>query len=95
VRIIAARLPRRAWQRYSVGPGAKGHRWYDWAWAAIDPGRSGHRYLLIRRSRQTRGTGVLPLLQPAPGRAARSGQDRGNPLEHGAGSHEHYEVRLE
>jgi SRSO17 transposase len=53
VRTIAARLPRRAWQRYSAGPGAKGHRWYDWAWAVIDPGRPGHRYLLIRRSRQT------------------------------------------
>ncbi len=28
---IARRLPRRTWQRYSAGPGAKGHRWYDWA----------------------------------------------------------------
>jgi SRSO17 transposase len=52
-RQLAARLPRAAWQRYSAGPGAKGHRWYEWAWAAIDPGRPGHRYLLIRRSRQT------------------------------------------
>jgi SRSO17 transposase len=45
---LAARLPRRAWQRYSAGPGARGHRYYDWAWAAIDqspPGpaaRPGH-----------------------------------------------------
>ena len=30
-RQIAARLPRRAWQRYSAGEGAKGHRYYDWA----------------------------------------------------------------
>jgi SRSO17 transposase len=52
-RQLAARLPRRAWQRCSAGPGAKGHRYYDWAWAAIDPGRPGHRHLLIRRSRQT------------------------------------------
>ena len=29
---LAARLPRRAWQRLSAGDGAKGHRWYDWAW---------------------------------------------------------------
>src|SRR5690348_8289798 len=34
-RKIAARLPRRAWQRYSAGAGAKGHRYYDWAWLAI------------------------------------------------------------
>jgi SRSO17 transposase len=29
---LAARLPRRAWQRLSAGQGAKGHRWYDSAW---------------------------------------------------------------
>ena len=51
---LAACLPRRAWQRYSAGEGAKGHRYYDWAWAAIDPGRPGHRHLLIRRNRRTR-----------------------------------------
>ena len=28
---LAARLPARAWQRLSAGPGAKGPRWYDWA----------------------------------------------------------------
>ena len=38
-RAIAAGLPRRAWQRYSAGEGAKGYRYYDWAWLAIDPGR--------------------------------------------------------
>jgi SRSO17 transposase len=53
-RQLAARLPRRAWQRYSAGEGAKGHRYYDWAWLAIDPGRPGHRWLLIRRNRHTR-----------------------------------------
>src|SRR5215472_14019030 len=54
VRKLAARLPRRAWQRYSAGEGAKGHRYYDWAWAAIDPEHSGHRWLLIRRNRTTK-----------------------------------------
>jgi hypothetical protein len=29
---LAARLPKKAWQRLSAGKGAKGHRWYDWAW---------------------------------------------------------------
>jgi SRSO17 transposase len=53
VRKIAARLPRRAWQRYSAGAGAKGHRFYDWAWLAIDPGQPGYRWLLIRRNRHT------------------------------------------
>jgi SRSO17 transposase len=53
VRKIAPRLPRRAWQRYSAGEGAKGHRFYDWAWLAIDPGKPGHRWLLIRRNRHT------------------------------------------
>ncbi len=38
----------------SAGPGAKGHRWYDWAWLAIEPGRPGFHCLLIRRSRRTR-----------------------------------------
>ena len=28
---LARRLPARAWQRLSAGPGAKGPRWYDWA----------------------------------------------------------------
>lgn len=51
---IAARLPRTAWQRYSAGAGAKGHRYYDWAWVATQPGRTGHHGLLIRRHRHTR-----------------------------------------
>ena len=52
--LLARRLPPRAWQRLSAGPGAKGHRWYDWAWVSIDPGQPGHRHLLVRRSRRTR-----------------------------------------
>jgi len=51
---FARRLPRSAWQRYSAGAGAKGHRYYDWAWVATDPGQPGHHWLLIRRSRHTR-----------------------------------------
>ena len=51
---IATFLPGSAWQRYSAGPGAKGHRYYDWAWISIEPGRPGHRWLLIRRSTRTR-----------------------------------------
>jgi SRSO17 transposase len=51
---LARKLPPRAWQRLSAGPGARGHRWYDWAWVSIDPGRRGHHHLLIRRHRRTR-----------------------------------------
>ena len=51
---LARRLPKSAWQRYSAGPGAKGHRYYDWAWVATDPAQPGHHWLLIRRNRHTR-----------------------------------------
>jgi DDE superfamily endonuclease len=50
---IAARLPRASWQRLSAGPGAKGHRYYDWAWVAIEAGRPGCHWLLVRRNRRT------------------------------------------
>jgi SRSO17 transposase len=50
---LARRLPARAWQRLSAGPGAKGPRWYDWALIeAADPAvteGSGPHWLLIRR----------------------------------------------
>jgi SRSO17 transposase len=51
---LTRRLPRAAWQRCSAGPGAKGHRYYDWAWVVTDPGRPGRHWLLIRRNRTTR-----------------------------------------
>jgi SRSO17 transposase len=50
---LARRLPARAWQRISAGPGAKGPRWYDWALIeAADPaaaGGGGPHWLLLRR----------------------------------------------
>ncbi len=46
---VAERLPATAWQRQSAGPGAKGPRYYDWAWIHI--GAAEHRHLLIRRNR--------------------------------------------
>jgi SRSO17 transposase len=65
-RAIAARLPRRAWQRHSAGEGAKGYRYYDWAWLAIDPGWPGHRHLLIRRSRRTGELAFYRCYSPRP-----------------------------
>src|SRR5215469_5964484 len=50
---LAGRLPARAWQRHSAGPGAKGPRWYDWALIdTADPavtGSTGPHWLLIPR----------------------------------------------
>ncbi|GCD39704.1 transposase [Streptomyces chrestomyceticus JCM 4735] len=48
---IAGRLPATAWHRHSAGNGAKGPRYYDWAWIHI--GAGSHRHLLIRRNRTT------------------------------------------
>lgn len=39
--VLPRRLPRSAWQRHSAGQGAKGCRYYDWAWITIDPGQPG------------------------------------------------------
>ncbi|WP_425465410.1 IS701 family transposase, partial [Nonomuraea mesophila] len=47
-RAVAA-LPASAWQRYSCGQGAKGHRFYDWAWITLGEHGS-HDWLLARRS---------------------------------------------
>ena len=55
-RVIADELPADAWQRLSAGDGAKGPRWYDWAWQPLwrlqltaEERAQGH-WLLIRRS---------------------------------------------
>lgn len=45
---VADRLPASAWHRQSAGAGAKGPRYYDWAW--IETGTDGHRHVLIRRN---------------------------------------------
>jgi SRSO17 transposase len=65
---LAACLPRSAWQRYSAGPGAKGHRYYDWALIGISPGagQPGHHWLLVRRSRRTRELAFYRCYAPGP-----------------------------
>ncbi|MFY4718639.1 IS701 family transposase [Streptomyces sp. LaBMicrA B280] len=40
-----------AWHRQSAGAGAKGPRYYDWAWVEI--GTDGHHHLLVRRNTAT------------------------------------------
>jgi SRSO17 transposase len=63
---LAACLPRTAWQRYSAGPGAKGHRYYDWALIGLPGGRPGHHWLLIRRSRRTGELAFYRCYAPRP-----------------------------
>ena len=47
--VLAAGVPARSWQVLSAGAGAKGPRYYAWAWITIaEPG--GHQWLLIRRN---------------------------------------------
>jgi SRSO17 transposase len=62
---LAACLPRAAWQRCSAGPGAKGHRYYDWALITISTRRPGQHWLLIRRSRATRQLAFYRCYAPA------------------------------
>jgi SRSO17 transposase len=54
--VLAAGLPKRAWQRLSAGAGAKGERYYDWALIAhpdpagqADPDDTQCWWLLVRR----------------------------------------------
>jgi SRSO17 transposase len=63
---LAGRLPERAWQRLPAGNGAKGQRYYDWAWAAITSGKAGHRWLLIRRHPRTRKLAFYHCYAPQP-----------------------------
>nr|WP_113704217.1 hypothetical protein [Nonomuraea lactucae] len=51
---IAAYVAGRHRHRYRASQGAKGPRWYAWAWARIDEAESeGYRWLLIRRNLTT------------------------------------------
>jgi SRSO17 transposase len=47
---VTAGLAKHCWTRYSAGAGAKGPRFYDWAFVALHPDDGpGRRWLLIRR----------------------------------------------
>jgi len=70
--MLTLQLPRRAWQPLSAGPGAKGHRVYDWALIDVPAGRAeGHRaegqwWLLVRRHRRTGKRAYYRCYAPAP-----------------------------
>jgi SRSO17 transposase len=63
---LAARLPKRAWQRLSAGLGAKGQRYYDWAWITVSHPGPGRRWLLIRRHRRTGELAFYACYTPQP-----------------------------
>ena len=95
---LAAGLPRRAWHRLSAGSGAKGERFYDWAWISHpDPAPRSSRadpddpldtrswWLLIRRHRHTGELAFYRCYSPAAGAAAATGARRRTPLDHRGG----------
>jgi hypothetical protein len=69
---LAAKVPPRAWQQVSCGSGAKGHRWYDWAFVRLDHGEAdrggqhGQRWLLIRRHQRTGELAFYRCFMPHP-----------------------------
>jgi len=66
---LAPALPRSAWQRVSAGAGAKGHRYYDWAWTCLPEhldDHGGHHWLLIRRNRRTGELAFYRCWSPQP-----------------------------
>jgi hypothetical protein len=63
---LAAPLPAAAWHLYLAGQVAKGHRYYDWAWASTDQGRPGHHWLLIRRHLRTGKLAFYRCCAPGP-----------------------------
>ncbi len=66
---LRKRVPARAWQCVSAGPGAKGHRYYDWAFLRLDPepgDQAGQRWLLLRRSRTTGELAFYRCWMPRP-----------------------------
>jgi SRSO17 transposase len=64
---IAAGVADRHWHRYRAGQGAKGPRWYAWAWARIDETTAeGYRWLLIRRNLTTGELAFYRCYAPTP-----------------------------
>ena len=69
---LLRRVPARAWQCSSAGNGAKGHRYYDWAFIRLDDnaGDQGHdigqRWLLVRRNRKTGELAFYHCWMPRP-----------------------------
>jgi SRSO17 transposase len=69
---LLKRVPARAWQQVSCGKGAKGHRYYDWAFIRLDhngpaPGdQAGQHWLMIRRNQRTGELAYYRCFMPCP-----------------------------
>jgi SRSO17 transposase len=69
---LAARVPARAWQQISCGKGAKGHRFYDWAFIRLDhdglgpTGQAAQGWLLVRRNQRTGELAFYRCFVPRP-----------------------------
>ena len=65
---ITKQLPKRAWQQYSAGDGAKGPRLYQWALVDIcdHTDQPGQRWLLIRRNPATGELAYYRAYSPRP-----------------------------
>jgi SRSO17 transposase len=71
---VTTGLPQRAWQRLSAGAGAKGQRYYDWAWVTLTPPAATSPddadtpcwWLLVRRHRHTGELAFYRCYSPEP-----------------------------
>jgi SRSO17 transposase len=69
---LLKRVPARAWQQLSCGTGAKGHRYYDWAFIRLDhngpaPGdQAGQHWLMVRRHQRTGELAYYRCFTPRP-----------------------------
>jgi SRSO17 transposase len=67
---LRKRVPARAWQCVSAGRGAKGHRFYDWAFIRLDDDRPGdghgQRWLMVRRNRTSGELAFYRCYMPGP-----------------------------
>jgi SRSO17 transposase len=63
---LLRRIPARAWQCISAGKGAKGHRYYDWAFVRLDDGQHGQHWLMLRRNQRTRELAYYHCFLPHP-----------------------------
>ena len=74
--------PRRAWQRLSAGNGAKGQRYYDWAWVTVTGSSPGCRWLLIRRHPRTGELAFYRCYAPQPATLAALVKIAGRQMDH-------------
>jgi SRSO17 transposase len=64
--VLAAGVPTQSWQRLSAGAGAKGQRWYAWAWVDIAETIGECRWLLIRKNTTTGELAFYRCFSPIP-----------------------------